>query len=140
MPLGTAYLSDRDGFGAQVTGQARTIVTGAFDTDNDEPAESAGPRYELPVTGGGGHHAMSAQRAAEQINGMGDVELLVRVDTDSDLWLGGCGDGGFHCGPSCDRISGWGEGQIRRAGTILLRDAWSRSYQVTPSSGSAPNR
>jgi hypothetical protein len=31
------------------------------------------------------------------------------------------------------------KGQSRRAGTILVRDAWSRSYQVTPSGGSAPN-
>jgi hypothetical protein len=35
---------------------------------------------------------------------------------------------------------GLGEGQSRRPRTILLRDAWSRSYQVTPSGGSAPNR
>jgi hypothetical protein len=32
------------------------------------------------------------------------------------------------------------KGQSRRAGTVLVRDAWSRSYQVTPSGGSAPNR
>jgi hypothetical protein len=49
---------------------------------------------------------MGAQRAIELIDSMGDMELLVRVDTNGDLWLGGCGDGGFHCGPSCDRTSG----------------------------------
>jgi hypothetical protein len=43
---------------------------------------------------------MGAQRSTELVDGMGDVELLMRVDTDSDLWLGGFGDGGFHCGPS----------------------------------------
>jgi len=49
---------------------------------------------------------MGAQRATELIDGMSDVELLMRVDTNGDLWLAGYGDGGFHCSPSCDRISG----------------------------------
>jgi len=42
------------------------------------------------------------------------------------------------CWPVTDRC--FNKGQSRRAGTILVRDAWSRSYQVTPSGGSAPNR
>lgn len=77
---------------------------------------------------------MSAQRATEFMDGMRDVELLMRVDTDGDAWQARCcGDDGLHCGPSYDRsFSGWVKGRAAGTGTILLRDAWSRSYQVTP--------
>ncbi len=51
---------------------------------------------------------MAAQRTAQLIGGVGDVELLVRVDTDGDLWLGGCGDGGLHCGLPVTGISWMG--------------------------------
>ena len=85
----------------RVARQARTVVvTRAFDTDGDQLAQRAGPGHETAVTGAGSRYPLAAQRATELIDGMGDVELLVRVDTDGDLWLGGFGDGGFHCGPS----------------------------------------
>ena len=71
---------------AQATGHARPVVAELFDTDRDELAQPVGPGYELPVPAGGGRHAMGAQRAAELVDGVGDVELLVRVDTDGDLW------------------------------------------------------
>jgi len=80
----------------------------AFNTDRHELTQRVGPRHEAAVTGGRGSQAMGAQRPTELVDGMGDMELLVCVDTDGDLWLGRFGDGGFHCGPSCNRIFGMG--------------------------------
>jgi hypothetical protein len=76
-------------------------VAGAFDPHHDQTAQRLRPTDELVVALAARRDPLAAQRAAQRIDGMSDMELLMRIDTDCDLWLAGFGDGGFHCGPSC---------------------------------------
>jgi hypothetical protein len=85
LPFGTPYLGDGDAISAQVPRQAGAVMAGAFDTDGNELPQRVGPGHEAAVTGSRGRQTVGAQWSTQLVDGMGDVELLVRIDTDDDL-------------------------------------------------------
>src|SRR5208283_567414 len=118
LAFGPADFGDRDALGAQVPRRARAVVTRAFDTDGDQLAQRVGPGHETAVPGGASRYPLAAQRATELIDGMGNVELLVGVDTDGDLWLAGFGDGGGPDPPAGRRDPTYRLGEQTRIGRI----------------------
>jgi hypothetical protein len=93
--------------------------------------EALCPGQEVGVTDAGGGHGVAAQGSAELIGGVRDMKVFVGIDPDGDLWETGW-RGGCHCGPSDVRLWTCHRGSAR-VGTVLLRDSWSGSYEVTPS-------
>jgi hypothetical protein len=91
-PVGAVDLQDAMAAAAQVAGQPGTVGAGALYPEGDDLALGVGPLGELGVAAGVGGHGQLPQHRPEVIEGHGDVEVLVGVDTHDDLasqWLVG---------------------------------------------------
>ena len=85
LPFRAAYLDDRDTVGTQVARQARSVMAGTLDTYRGLPPQRVRPGHKAAVASGRGVRPPGAQRSTELIDRIGDVDLLVCVDTDGDL-------------------------------------------------------
>jgi hypothetical protein len=99
---------------AQVAGQPGTVGASALHAEGNDLAVGAGPAGELDIAIGVGHLGQLSQYHAEVVEGHGDVEVLVGVDTHDDLasrWL--VGDAGHGCWSSWPTVGRWPGGQDR---------------------------
>jgi hypothetical protein len=78
-------------------------VSDPFDPHHLKLTQALRPGQEVAVADAGRGHRVVAQGSAELIGGVRDMEMLVGIDPDGDLWetswRGGC-----HCGPSDVRL------------------------------------
>src|SRR5512132_3718355 len=92
---------------AQVAGQPCAVGAGTLHAPGLDLAESPRPRQQGSVAGWGGGDADGVQAATELVLGVGDVDVAVGVDPDSDAWRLGVCDGGDGHLPPAPCLGGW---------------------------------
>src|SRR6056297_1271646 len=90
-------LDDVDAFAGEMSSEAGTIGAGALDTDQADLTEACQPGDQATEAAHGGVERLDAEDAAVGVDGCGDVELEVSVDTAGDGDRGVLYDG--HCHP-----------------------------------------
>src|SRR5208283_468178 len=80
-PIGPVDLDHLDVGSAQETGQARSIGAGALHPHLGERTEALEPSEQRLVAGGVGVEALRAEQCSERVEGGGDMDVEVGVDT-----------------------------------------------------------
>ena len=80
-PVGPVDLDHLDVCSAQKTGQARSIRAGALDADLGHVTEAFEPRQQGFVAGGVGIETLRAEQCSERVEGGGDMDVEVGIDT-----------------------------------------------------------
>ncbi len=80
-PVGPVDLDHLDVCSAQVTGQARSIRARALHPDLGQRTEALEPGEQRPVAGRVGVEALRSKQCAEWVEGGGDMDVEVGVDT-----------------------------------------------------------
>jgi hypothetical protein len=95
-------LDDPDAGLVEVAGETGAIAAGAFDADQLDVAERPEPSEKLAIAGGCGVEGLDGQERTSLVEGGGDVDVEVRVDTSGDArWQGG------HRHPFVWKRQGW---------------------------------
>jgi len=126
LPIGAVHLDHQDPFGVEVAGEAGAIAARALDPDELDLAEVSEPSEQTAVTSWRGLEGLNAEKAAEMVQGGGDMHVQVRVDTRGDPeWHRG------HRHPFVGKRVGWhrigrddgqdSDGPLRQAPSRSLR-------------------
>jgi hypothetical protein len=102
--IGAHDLDDPDVKPADRGGQSGAVGTGALDREGQQTPVGDGPVDQLALPRRGCGELLGAQNCAEVINGDGDVDVFVGVDTYHDSTPTGCYRHACHCDLSagCD--------------------------------------
>jgi len=102
LSIGTVDFDDPHALGLEVTGEAGTIGTRPFDTDQLDAAKVTQPTEQLLVTLGRGSKALDAEKSSSFIQSCSYMDVEVRIDATGDAsWQIG------HCHPFVGFGLGW---------------------------------
>jgi hypothetical protein len=133
LTVGPVDLDDLDAGGIQVPGQPGAIGARALHADPGHLTEGTHPGQQLSIAGSAGRKRLDAQQAADIVQGRGDMDVQVGVDSARD------GAAGFYDGHRHPFSLTWSRGGTHVPGRSdgVVRSART-GWPITPSERGVP--